>query len=60
MQLAAEAATGFDFPYDGPWLASMSNLIDAAATVQDPASARTLVERVGALRNPSSQSVESR
>ncbi len=46
VQLAAEAATGFDFPYDGTWLASMSNLIDAAATVQDPASARTLVERV--------------
>ncbi len=45
-QLAAEAAAGFDFPYDGTWLASMANLLDAAATVQDRAAARTLVERV--------------
>jgi tetratricopeptide (TPR) repeat protein len=45
-QLAAESAAGFDFPYDGTWLAAMSNLLDAAATVQNHAAARTLVERV--------------
>lgn len=44
--LAAEAATGFDFPYDVSWLAAMSNLLDAAATTQDHAAASTLVDRV--------------
>ena len=45
-QLAAEAAAGFDFPYDGTWLSAMANLLDAAVTVQDRAAARTLVEPV--------------
>jgi hypothetical protein len=36
VQLAAEAATGFDFPYDGTWLASMSNLIDAPPRSKTP------------------------
>jgi class 3 adenylate cyclase/tetratricopeptide (TPR) repeat protein len=45
-QLAAETAAGFDYPYDGTWLATMANLLDAASTVQDHAAARTLVERV--------------
>ena len=45
-QLAAEAAAGFDFPYDVTWLASMANLLDAAATIQDHDAASELVARV--------------
>lgn len=45
-RLVAEAAAGFDFPYDVTWLASMCDLLDVAATTGDHGAARTLVERV--------------
>jgi tetratricopeptide (TPR) repeat protein len=45
-KLAAEAASGFDFPYDSVWLTAMANLADAAATVNDPVTARALVDRL--------------
>jgi hypothetical protein len=45
-RLAAEAATGFDFPNDQTWLASMSDLLDVAATTGDGDAAQVLVERV--------------
>jgi len=44
--LEAEAATDFDFPYDLTWLASMSDLLDAAAATGDHAAARILIDRV--------------
>jgi class 3 adenylate cyclase/tetratricopeptide (TPR) repeat protein len=50
-RLAAEASSGFDFPYDGTWLSAMANLLDAAAIIQDHAVARTLVERVAPYAN---------
>ncbi len=33
--LEAEAAKGFDYPYDGHWLSSMVNLTDAAVTTHN-------------------------
>ena len=45
-RLAIEAATGFDFPYDGSWLTAMCHLADTAATVGDPDAARSLIERI--------------
>ncbi|MGO9875906.1 MAG: ATP-binding protein [Acidimicrobiia bacterium] len=45
--LAAEAVTGFDFPYDGLWLSAMTNMTDVAATTGDHASARTLLATLG-------------
>jgi tetratricopeptide (TPR) repeat protein len=42
-RLVVEAAAGFDFPYDGLWIASMTSLTDAAATTGDQASARALL-----------------
>ena len=49
--LAAEAATGFDFPYDAMWLVSMANVTDAAAITADPTVARTLVEQLAPYAN---------
>jgi class 3 adenylate cyclase/tetratricopeptide (TPR) repeat protein len=46
-RLTAEAASGFDLPFDITWLTGMCNLLDGAAAVGDPAAARRLVERVG-------------
>jgi class 3 adenylate cyclase/tetratricopeptide (TPR) repeat protein len=43
-RLAAEAATGFDFPFDGLWLTEMHDLLDAVATTEDRVDARTLVD----------------
>ncbi len=45
-RLAAEASTGFDVPNGVMWLDSMTNLLDAVATIGDPSAARTLVDRV--------------
>jgi tetratricopeptide (TPR) repeat protein len=45
-RLAAEAATGFVFPYDITWLNTMGNLLDAAATTDDRTAAHALVEKV--------------
>jgi class 3 adenylate cyclase/tetratricopeptide (TPR) repeat protein len=45
-RVVAEAAIEFDFPFDQTWLASMSDLLDAAAASRNRAVARTLVERV--------------
>ncbi len=45
-RLLAEAATGFDFPYDATWIASMSDMLDTAATTGNKTVARTLVDRV--------------
>jgi class 3 adenylate cyclase/tetratricopeptide (TPR) repeat protein len=47
-RLLAEAATDFDFPYDGTWLDSMSYLLDTATATGNQTVARTLVDRVGA------------
>jgi hypothetical protein len=45
--LAQEAASGFDFPYDGAqWLPAMTYMADTAATVEDHAAARTLIDRI--------------
>ncbi len=44
--LAAEAATGFDLPFDATWLTAMSSFADAVATVRDESAARTLIERL--------------
>jgi class 3 adenylate cyclase/tetratricopeptide (TPR) repeat protein len=45
-RLAAEAATGFDFPYDAMWLMNMSCMTDTAVTTADHAAAGALVELV--------------
>jgi len=45
-RLAAEARTGFDFPYDGSWLNEMHDLLDAAATTGSRDAASTLVDLV--------------
>jgi class 3 adenylate cyclase/tetratricopeptide (TPR) repeat protein len=45
-RLAAEAVTGFDFPHNSMWLDCMWNLLEAAASVGDVATARTIVDRV--------------
>lgn len=45
-RLATEAAAGFEFPYDMTWLASMSDLLDVAASTGDRDIARVLVDRV--------------
>jgi class 3 adenylate cyclase/tetratricopeptide (TPR) repeat protein len=45
-KLDAEAATGFDFPFDGLWLLAMKNLLEGAASTSDRGAARTLVDRV--------------
>jgi class 3 adenylate cyclase/tetratricopeptide (TPR) repeat protein len=45
-RLAAEGASGFEFPYDVTWLDAMANLLDAAATTGDHATARTIIDRV--------------
>src|SRR5262249_54542832 len=45
-RLAAEAAAGFDFPYDGSWLNEMFDLLDAAASTASADAARMLIERV--------------
>jgi class 3 adenylate cyclase/tetratricopeptide (TPR) repeat protein len=44
-RLAAEAAEGFDLPFDGLWLEGMKNLLDGAASISDIDGARTLVNR---------------
>src|SRR5262249_46968660 len=44
-RLATEAASGFEFPNDATWLNGMNNLLEAAATSADVASARALVDR---------------
>jgi hypothetical protein len=45
-RLAAEVATGFDFPYDNTWLSAMSRLLDVAASAGQARFARTLVDRI--------------
>ena len=45
-RLAAEVATGLDFPFDSSWLAAMSDLADAAVLTGDQAVARMLVDRL--------------
>jgi class 3 adenylate cyclase/tetratricopeptide (TPR) repeat protein len=45
-RLAAEAAGGFEFPHDLTWLASMSDLLDVAASTGDRGIARVLVDSV--------------
>src|SRR5262249_3092028 len=50
-RLNAEDSTGFEFPVDTTWLASMGNLIDAAATTGDHPAARQLMERVSPYAN---------
>ncbi len=45
-RLSVEADTGFDFPYEGTWMAAMCNLTDAAATTGHLAAANALVERL--------------
>jgi tetratricopeptide (TPR) repeat protein len=45
-RLAAESATGSDYPYDIVWLAAMSNLIDVAVTCGDHDAAQSISERV--------------
>jgi class 3 adenylate cyclase/tetratricopeptide (TPR) repeat protein len=44
--LAAEAATGFDFPYNLTWLTGMANFLDGVAATGDRAAAALLLERV--------------
>jgi hypothetical protein len=44
--LAAELASGLDYPFDSLWLAAMGNLTDAAASLTDPAAARALTDRL--------------
>lgn len=46
-RLAAEAEAGFELPYDVTWLTGMCNLLDGAATLNEPTAARALIERVG-------------
>lgn len=45
-RLGAEAAGGFDFPFDQTWLSSMSDLLDAAVATRDRTAPRTLVNLV--------------
>jgi class 3 adenylate cyclase len=48
-RLVAEAEGGFEFPYDGSWLAAMAQIADAAATTEQKAVTSALVERLGLL-----------
>jgi class 3 adenylate cyclase/tetratricopeptide (TPR) repeat protein len=43
-RLAAEAASGFDYPFNSLWLASMTNVTDAAASTRDRQAALALIE----------------
>jgi tetratricopeptide (TPR) repeat protein len=45
-KLAAEAALGFNYPYNVTWVAALVNLTDAAVTTCDVASSTTLLERL--------------
>jgi class 3 adenylate cyclase/tetratricopeptide (TPR) repeat protein len=45
-RLAAEMEAGFDFPWDGSWLSSMSHLIDTAVTTGERDAADTLIDRL--------------
>jgi class 3 adenylate cyclase/tetratricopeptide (TPR) repeat protein len=49
--LAADAATGFDYPYDTTWLGAIVNLADAAANLGYRIAAGTLVERLAPFAN---------
>ena len=45
-RLAAEAAAGFEYPFDFLWLNAMRDLLDAVASAGDRVGARTLIDRV--------------
>jgi hypothetical protein len=49
--LVTETAAGFDYPYDSIWLSAMANLTDSAATVEDHAAARLLIDRLTPFAN---------
>ena len=44
--LAVEVATNFDFPFDAMWLASMANVADAAAALEDRPASRVVIEHL--------------
>jgi hypothetical protein len=44
--LEAEAANGFDYPYDGHWLSSMVNLTDAVVTTRNREAVQVLLDRL--------------
>lgn len=49
--LAAEEAAGFDYPYDGTWLAAIANLTDTAASVGNVPAAEALLEQLAGLES---------
>jgi class 3 adenylate cyclase len=50
-RLVAEEEAGFDVPWDGAWLSSMSHLVDTAVTTEERRAARTLIDRLEPFSN---------